>query len=304
MDPAQKWQPSLDELESLIKPNTRIIVLKYVPSLAQIRKQIKRKQPQTDAKIPSTPNNPTGAVLPRTHLTRIVSLAKSHNLLLLSDEVFRPLYHNPNTDPDHDHDPPMPSSGPTPSASLADHAYPHSIITGSFSKALSLPGLRLGWIATASAHLRSTLLTTRDYTTIAVSQLDQAVAGAALTIRDEILHRSLALCARNLDILDAWVAGLGERVWWAGRPAGGATAFVRVKERDGKGWVDDRVFCEKLVRETGVMVVPGGYCFGEQEQEGKEGWLRGFLRIGFVCETEVFESGLGILGDAILKLRT
>jgi aspartate/methionine/tyrosine aminotransferase len=128
-------------------------------------------------------------------------------------------------------------------------------------------------------------MTTRDYTTISVSQLDQAVAVAALDIREQILKRSLALCARNLDLLEQWVMGLGERVWWAGRPHGAATAFVRIRDRGGAGWVDDRGFCERLVRETGVMVVPGGYCFGEPG----DGWLGGFLRIGFVCETEQFE---------------
>lgn len=50
--------------------------------------------------------------------------------------------------------------------------------------------------------------------------------------------------------------------------------------------VDDAVFCDRLVRETGVLLVPGSVCFGEG------GDFRGFVRVGFCCETEVLEGGL------------
>ncbi|URX63437.1 aminotransferase class I/II-fold pyridoxal phosphate-dependent enzyme [Luteibacter anthropi] len=55
--------PDPDEMESLIGPRTRAIVL-------------------------INPNNPTGAVYPKALLERIVGVARKHNLLLLCDEIY------------------------------------------------------------------------------------------------------------------------------------------------------------------------------------------------------------------------
>jgi alanine-synthesizing transaminase len=55
--------PDPDEIEALITPQTRALVL-------------------------INPNNPTGAVYPRALLERLVTLAARHHLLLLSDEIY------------------------------------------------------------------------------------------------------------------------------------------------------------------------------------------------------------------------
>lgn len=61
--------------------------------------------------------------------------------------------------------------------------------------------------------------------------------------------------------------------------------------------VDDGEFCERLMQRVGVMVVPGGRCFGdgddraEGEGEGKREFA-GYVRIGFVNETEIVRKAL------------
>ncbi|QCU72753.1 aminotransferase class I/II-fold pyridoxal phosphate-dependent enzyme [Luteimonas yindakuii] len=55
--------PDPDEIEALVSPRTRAIVL-------------------------INPNNPTGAVYPRALLERIVAIAAKHRLLLMSDEIY------------------------------------------------------------------------------------------------------------------------------------------------------------------------------------------------------------------------
>jgi aspartate aminotransferase len=60
---ADSWTPDLDELEEMIGPATRMLVINY-------------------------PNNPTGKILQPQVLERIVSIAKDHSLYLLSDEVY------------------------------------------------------------------------------------------------------------------------------------------------------------------------------------------------------------------------
>ncbi len=63
-DLAREGAPDVDELERLIRPATRALVL-------------------------TTPNNPTGYALDRVQMDAVVALARRHGLWLFSDEVYR-----------------------------------------------------------------------------------------------------------------------------------------------------------------------------------------------------------------------
>ena len=91
----------------------------------------------------------------------------------------------------------------------------------------------------------------------------------------------------NLGLLEKWVEQHKWACTWT-RPLAGTTAFVSF-QRKGRA-VDDVELCERLQEETGVMLVPGSYAFGD----GKE-W-KGYVRLGFCCETEVLKEGLEVLG--------
>jgi len=58
-----KWEPSLEKIESTINSNTKMIVLNY-------------------------PNNPTGKILPEKLQDDIVDLARKNSLYVLSDEIY------------------------------------------------------------------------------------------------------------------------------------------------------------------------------------------------------------------------
>ena len=62
------WIPDLEELEKLVKQNTKIICM-------------------------NNPNNPTGAVIPDEILEKIVEIARKSNAYILCDEVYRGLSH-------------------------------------------------------------------------------------------------------------------------------------------------------------------------------------------------------------------
>jgi len=59
----EEWNPDIKKLESMINGNTKMIALNY-------------------------PNNPTGRILNKNIMEKIVSLAKDHRLYVLSDEVY------------------------------------------------------------------------------------------------------------------------------------------------------------------------------------------------------------------------
>lgn len=265
--PENDWIPGFADLESLIKPTTKLLILKYATQTESL------SPPLTQLTFPSSnPQNPTGAILPKPLLQKIITLAEAHpNLTIHSDEVYRPLFHSIS---------PMSPSFP-PSILSLGHA--STIATGSLSKAYSLAGIRVGWIATRSASLATRLASARDYTTIAVSRLDQAVAAHALAPETvhALLGRNIALARTNLELLERFVIKHDEYCSWT-KPVAGTTAFIKFS-RDGKA-VDAGAFCKILMEKTGVMFLPGDAGFGYE-------W-KGYVRVGFVNRTEVVREGL------------
>jgi aspartate/methionine/tyrosine aminotransferase len=219
----------------------------------------------------NNPNNPTGAVLKKSVLQQIVDLASEHDITIMSDEVYRPIFHSIN---------PIDSEFPP---SLLSMGYNKVIVTGSLSKAYALAGIRVGWIASRDTDIIETIAAARHYTTISVSQLDEQVAAYALhqnTVHS-LLARNLQLAKANLELMDRFVLKNDDACEWV-KPLAGTTAFVKF-HLEGKP-VDSVDFCTRLLEKTGVLFVPGDECFGEE--------FKGYVRIGFVNNTDIIKEGL------------
>ncbi|KAH9868299.1 hypothetical protein J1614_007371 [Plenodomus biglobosus] len=244
--PETQWVPTIDSLQALIKPNTKLIVL-------------------------NNPNNPTGAVLGKSFLQQVIDIATETNITILCDEVYRPLFHSIS---------PLDKEFPP---SLLSMGYPNVIVTGSLSKAYSLAGIRVGWLASRNREIIERIASARHYTTISVSQLDEQVAAFALhssTVHG-ILARNIQLAKTNLALLERFCLKNEDECEWV-KPLAGTTAFVKF-HRDGKP-VDAVDFCTKLLAKTGVLFVPGSRAFGDE-------W-KGYVRIGFVNQTELVKAAL------------
>jgi len=206
-------------------------------------------------------------------LEALASLAEKDNLIILSDEVYRPLFHS------------ISPSSPDFPPSMRSIPYPKTLVTGSLSKAYSLAGIRVGWVASRSLDIIDACAKARDYTTISVSQIDDQVAAFALSPHciHALLARNIELAKRNLAMLEQFI----EKHRWAcewTKPVAGTTAFVKFSKMGSA--VDDIALCEKLIEETGIMLCPGSHCFGDGED------FKGYVRFGFCCETQVLEAGL------------
>ncbi|RMJ22025.1 Aminotransferase [Aspergillus sp. HF37] len=232
-------------------------------------------RPNTKLIIINNPQNPTGAVIPRETLEEVVEIARQSSIIVHSDEVYRPLFHSM----DKEHPP-----------SLLSLGYERTVVTGSMSKAFALAGLRVGWIASRDRDLIEACASARDYTTISVSTIGDSLASHALSQAcvHNLLKRNVELARTNVAILEKFIDSHRGTCDWA-KPLAGTTAFVRFSKM-GKP-VDDTAFCEMLLEKTGVMFVPGSACFG------RDGDFRGYVRIGFVNETDVLEKGLEALGS-------
>lgn len=251
LKPENGYVPDVSELASLVKSNTKMIVL-------------------------NNPNNPSGATIPESVLGSVVEFAQARDIIILCDEVYRPLFHS------------LGDTAATP-PSILSFGYEKTVSTGSMSKAWSLAGARLGWIASRDRRLIEAVAEARDYTTISVSQLDDQVASYALSdaVRPGLLIRNLALARTNLDMLDQFVQAHKGVCRWV-KPTAGTTAFVQFTHQGEP--VDDEAFCLDVLDKTKVMFLPGKKCFGHDRDFG------GYVRIGYVNETAVLREGLEQLG--------
>lgn len=88
--------------------------------------------------ILNSPSNPTGAVYDKEDLEKIASLCVEKNILVISDEIYEKIIYSPA---EH-----------VSIASLSPEIFEKTIVVNGFSKAYSMTGLRVGYLA-ASAQI-------------------------------------------------------------------------------------------------------------------------------------------------------
>lgn len=190
-------------------------------------------RPNTRVLSVNFPNNPTGKVIDAADFAALVQLCEERGIHLFSDEVYRGLERDPART--------LPQA-----ADLS----PGALSLNVTSKALGLPGLRIGWIACRDRELRSRLERAKHYTTICNSAPSEVLARIALKARDTILGRNRALLAANLPLFDAFFADFAELFDWQA-PDGGCVAYPRYLGAEGV-----ETFCTRLVEEAGVLLLP------------------------------------------------
>ena len=235
----------------------------FQPDLDELKQLV---SPRTKLICINNPNNPSGALMSRDILQGIVAIAQSCGAYLLCDEVYRPLT----------------QSGEW-MESIVD-LYDKGIAIGSMSKAFSLAGLRLGWLATKSEAVRKACLSHRDYTLISCAMFDEEIAAIALAHAPQLLARNRALVQTNLALLDAWVAAQPHISYV--RPQAGTTALLYYDVD-----LDSYAFCKQLLDTTGTLLTPGD-CFEEPHS----------MRIGYACSTKELQDGLAKLGEFLQTL--
>jgi aspartate/methionine/tyrosine aminotransferase len=118
------------------------------------------------------------------------------------------------------------------------------------SKTFGLPGLRIGWIASHDHEVLERMTVLKDYTTICSSAPSEILAIMALRRRATIIGQQLERVRKNITVLDAFFREYHDCFSW-NRPAGGSICFPRMLIVQ-----DTFAFCEELVKETGIMLVP------------------------------------------------
>jgi aspartate/methionine/tyrosine aminotransferase len=227
-----------DEILSLITPNTRLLMV-------------------------NSPANPTGGVVARAELERLVAgLADHPQVAVLSDEIYSHLVFE-GAD----------FASLTTFPEIADRL----ILLDGWSKTFAMTGWRLGygvWPKPLVEHVRK--LVTVDHS--CVNGVAQMAGLAAITGPMDEVRRMAEVFARRRDLV---VEGLNRLPGVNCRMPGGAFyAFPNVR---GTG-IDSRELARRLLDEAHVALVPG-------EGFGDNG--RGFLRVSYAASTEEIEEALG-----------
>lgn len=217
----------------------------------------------TRAVFVNTPHNPTGSTMPAAEQHALAEELAAGGIPLIVDEVYHPLYHG----------------AAIPSAA----ALPNTIVLGDFAKALSLPGLRVGWLIDRDARRREALLDLRSYFTISGSPLTEAIGAHALANAPAIHERLRTVSRGNLALLTQFMTRHARLLSWA-PPTGGTTCFPWL--HDGR---DARPLCEELAK-ADVLVAPGD-CFD----------MPAHFRIGFGALQAGYADALGIFARVLAR---
>lgn len=215
------------------------------------------------------PNNPTGAVLSKDRFEALVKLCREKGIYLFSDEVYRLV--------ERDDAIRLPQ--------VAD-VYEKGLSLNVMSKAYGFPGLRIGWIMSKDRDLLTRMECYKHYISICNSAPSERLAIIALKASVEILKRNRALVNSNAEKLNVFFAEFQDLFEWV-RPDGGCVGFPRYK-----GPKDTNQFCEDLVNDSGVLLLPPKIYTSELLETPKDRFRIGFGRDGIKEGLEVFRKYL------------
>jgi aminotransferase len=188
---------------------------------------------KTKAILIGYPANPTGAVMSREKLLAVAEVAKRHNLLVISDEIYSRLVYGV----EH-----------TCFASLPG-VRENTILLGGFSKAYAMTGWRVGYAA-APRPIIAAMTKIHQYTIMSAPTPAQVAAIEALkTGESSVLEMVADYNRRRLFI----VKGLNDIGLPCFEPKGAFYAFPSIKSTG----LTSEEFSERLLYEEKVAVVPG-----------------------------------------------
>ena len=188
---------------------------------------------QTKAILIGYPANPTGAVMSKKEADAIADLAKKHDLLVISDEIYARLVYGV----EHICFPSLPGMKK------------RTILISGFSKSHAMTGWRIGYVA-ADRRFIQALTKIHQYTMLCAPTMTQMAAIEALRNGDSDVEKMVQEYNRRRRFM---VKRLNEIGLPCFEPKGAFFAFPSIKATG----MNSEEFAEKLLLEEKVAVVPG-----------------------------------------------
>ncbi|HQR25845.1 MAG TPA: pyridoxal phosphate-dependent aminotransferase [Nocardioides sp.] len=228
--------------------------------------------PRTRFLLVNSPHNPTGTVLTLAERTAIADLAREHDLVVITDEVYEHLTFD--------------GTPHIPLATLPGMAE-RTLTLSSAGKSYSFTGWKIGW-ATGPAHLVGAVLAAKQWLTFTSGAPLQPAVAHALEHEPDFPGALARDLQRRRDLLCAGLAGAGlpTRI-----PAGTYFALTDITHL---GWPDGESFCLELPARAGVVAIPA-QSFYDDREAGRQ-----LVRWAFCKDDEVLEEGVRRLAGADL----
>jgi len=226
---------------------------------------------QTKAILIGYPANPTGAVMTRDKLAQIAEVARRHQLLIISDEIYANLIYGVKH---------------TCFATLPEMKE-RTILLGGFSKTYAMTGWRIGYAA-APREVIASMTKIHQYTIMCAPTMAQVAAIEALKSGEDSAAEMVEEYNRRRLII---VKGLNDIGLPCFKPQGAFYAFPSIK---GTGMTSEE-FAEKLLIEEKVAVVPGS-AFGQYGE--------GYVRCCYATSLADIEEALSRMKRFVAKHQT
>ncbi len=216
------------------------------------------------------PNNPTGAVMRREDLEEIAEVLRDTDIIVVSDEIYGEMTYN---------------GAKHVSIAEIDGMRERTIIVSGFSKAYAMTGWRLGYVAGPQPLIKQMLKlhqycimsspTVSQYA--AITAIEQCSADVEHMVNEYDMRRRLL------------VNGFNEMGLACFEPEGAFYVFPCIKSTG----LSSAEFCEKLVYEKKVAVVPGS-AFGKSGE--------GYVRVSYAYSVPHLTTALGRIREFIDEL--
>ncbi len=189
--------------------------------------------PKTKMLVMPFPNNPTGAIMTGTDLEGIAALLRDTNIFVLSDEIYSELTYG------RQHV----------SIATLEGMRERTVLVSGFSKAYAMTGWRLGYVA-APEPISKLMLKVHQFCIMCAPTTSQYAAIEALKNGDSDIEEMKKEYDKRRKYIYKGLQSIGIESF---EPEGAFYIYPNI----GKFGMSSETFCERLLYEAGVAIVPG-----------------------------------------------
>ncbi len=226
--------------------------------------------PKTKVLLMNFPSNPTGGVMNKEDLDKIVPIIKENNIFVLSDEIYAELTYD--------------------SKHISIASYPEIrdqvLLISGFSKAFAMTGWRLGYLC-GNKEIIDVFKSIRDYSIMGPATFVQYGGIEAMRGGDNDIEKMKLEFERRRNYV---VSRLNEMGLKCAKPKGAFYCFPNISSTGLNG----HDFSIRLVKEKGVAVVPG-VAFGENGENN--------IRISYASKMEDLKEALNRIEEFVNELK-
>lgn len=255
--------------KSIIVQTTQSNDFKITPK--QLSKALTSK---TKIFVLNTPSNPTGMVYTKEELEGLAEVLKDTDIWVISDEMYEKLVYGVKF---------------VSVAAINDDMMQRTITINGLSKSVAMTGWRIGYLACKDKKLVKLMNNLQSQCTSNINSITQKASILPLKgeadndieeMRKAFEERMNFACDAINNIQNLSV----------NKPQGAFYLFVNISALPQYG-ADSMAFCQALLKEQGVALVPG-VAFG----------MEGFVRLSFACSLEQLKEGIGRISQFVKTL--